>query len=448
MRSHLLIFLCLFSLGTFGQNVGVHFEEIPGWKQVLEKAAAENKFIFVDVMATWCAPCKAMDKFTYPQQKLAEVLNPQFISVKVQMDSTATDNPLVKSWYADAAVLRSKYNITALPTLLFFDPKGRVIHRASGMKDVTQMIDLAKDALDPTKQLYTLLDKYRSGGTQDLSKLPQLVETARGAGDEMLARSIAQEYLEKRILTMAPGTWRPADIEFARENLHSSAEKAFRTFIDPVTSKAINDTMSRAGFPQNYSSIVTDRIIMEEEVDPKLSSGKVPDWKKLREAISKKYGTAAAGRVILNAQLKVSWEKKEWDNVTRLWFKKLNTYGMDDTSYFGRGRVNNFIYTTVLTKVNDKALLKEALRWMARIVRADELDTVTANNYGYRTNAIDTYAKLLYKYGKKDQAISWQQKAADLNRESAAKNKQDPDKGFLKSLEEMKKNTFNWTDQK
>jgi thiol:disulfide interchange protein len=41
---------------------GIRFEHGLSWAQVKEKAKAENKYIFMDCYATWCGPCKAMDK--------------------------------------------------------------------------------------------------------------------------------------------------------------------------------------------------------------------------------------------------------------------------------------------------------------------------------------------------------------------------------------------------
>jgi thioredoxin-related protein len=446
------VFLFLPMLAIAQQNVELKFEEGSTWQEILSRAKAENKYVFVDMMATWCAPCKAMDKFTYPQQKLGDALNSQFISLKVQIDSTAADNQFVKSWYKDAAFLAKKYGVDALPTFLFFSPEGRIVHRGTGMKNPDQLIALAKEAINPEKQLYTLLDKYRSGTVQDLIKFPQLAQTAKAAGDEKLAETIAQEYLEKRIYKMTPSSLRATDIVFIRENIHSSADKGFKMLIDPVIAKTINDTMIKAGFVSNYSSLVADNIIMKEEVSSLLKSGeknfeKDPDWKKIQASIEKKYGDATAGRVILNAQIKMYWEKKDWENVTRVWFKKLNTYGLDDKSYYGRSLLNNFIYETVFQKVDDKALLKEAVRWMEEIVRADSLDPALVSLLTIRTNNMDTYAKLLYKYGKKEQGINWQEKAVQLDEEDARKNNKKPDDKLRKALDEMKANAFTWTNQ-
>src|SRR5688500_1740590 len=109
------------------QNSGVDFIEGMSWQQVLSKAKEENKFIFVDMVATWCGPCKMMDKFTYPKQEVGSALRDKFISVKVQVDSTGKDNENVKSWYRDARYLERTYNVTALPTFLFFSPDGKIV---------------------------------------------------------------------------------------------------------------------------------------------------------------------------------------------------------------------------------------------------------------------------------------------------------------------------------
>ena len=44
------------------QYKGIHFEQGLSWKDILAKAKAEHKYIFVDCYATWCGPCKYMDK--------------------------------------------------------------------------------------------------------------------------------------------------------------------------------------------------------------------------------------------------------------------------------------------------------------------------------------------------------------------------------------------------
>jgi len=87
------------------ENKGIRFEQDLSWEQIKAKAKGENKYIFIDVYATWCGPCKMMDRDVYPNDIVGAVVNDQFISVKIQMDRTAYDNELVKRRYADARSL-------------------------------------------------------------------------------------------------------------------------------------------------------------------------------------------------------------------------------------------------------------------------------------------------------------------------------------------------------
>jgi thiol:disulfide interchange protein len=62
----LLITVLMFNTLMPVRAQGLKFETGLNWEQVKQKAKAENKLIFLDVMATWCGPCKYMDANVYP----------------------------------------------------------------------------------------------------------------------------------------------------------------------------------------------------------------------------------------------------------------------------------------------------------------------------------------------------------------------------------------------
>src|ERR1700748_1910183 len=138
----LLIIILLSPLEKiYAQESGIKFETGISWNQILEKAKAQHKYIFMDCYATWCGPCKWMSKNIFPQQIVGEYYNEHFINVAVQMDRTAKDDQLIKNWYAFADSIGSQYNIGAYPTYLFFDSDGRIIHRILGVtQDPKQFI--------------------------------------------------------------------------------------------------------------------------------------------------------------------------------------------------------------------------------------------------------------------------------------------------------------------
>src|ERR1700722_17146958 len=82
------------------QETKIKFVQGLTWDQINEKAKKEHKCIFVDCYATWCGPCKDMDKNVFTDNKVGETFNDKFICVKVQMDKTPNDDKQTKeNWY-------------------------------------------------------------------------------------------------------------------------------------------------------------------------------------------------------------------------------------------------------------------------------------------------------------------------------------------------------------
>jgi len=58
----IILFMPFLSKSQDIVSEGIQFIKSSSWEQVLQKAKAENKIIFIDCYTTWCAPCKAMEK--------------------------------------------------------------------------------------------------------------------------------------------------------------------------------------------------------------------------------------------------------------------------------------------------------------------------------------------------------------------------------------------------
>ncbi|MGI8633776.1 MAG: thioredoxin family protein, partial [Segetibacter sp.] len=171
----LLVLLPVFS---FAQK-GIQFEHGLTWKQIQAKAKAEHKYIFMDAFTTWCGPCRYMAANIFPQEQVGTFFNQNFINVKAQLDTTKADNDEVKSWYADAHNIMTSFKVDVFPTYLFFDPNGKLVHRAIGSSETDKFLAKAKDAVDPEKQYYVMLDKYKAG-----KKDPQFLLNLASAAQE------------------------------------------------------------------------------------------------------------------------------------------------------------------------------------------------------------------------------------------------------------------------
>ena len=99
------------------------------WKSFDEAAALarkQNKKILVDVYTDWCGWCKKMDKEVYANASVIGALNANFISVKLNAESstrslTFKGKTLTEEQFAAAA------GVTGFPTTLFLDASSEPI---------------------------------------------------------------------------------------------------------------------------------------------------------------------------------------------------------------------------------------------------------------------------------------------------------------------------------
>lgn len=201
MRASLSLFFFLVS-GI--ANAQVTFTHHLSWSQIKAKARQENKYIFLDVYTTWCQPCKMMDKEIFPQPAVGQFMNEHFLNVHVQFDTTAQDNAEVKAWYPDVHTINKIKEIQAFPTLLFFNPEGKLVHVSVGAPMLGEkMINTAKEAMDPQSQYITLKERYVKGErSPDLIQV--LYKAAMHAQDMNVYYETANIYLHQQTNLLTP----------------------------------------------------------------------------------------------------------------------------------------------------------------------------------------------------------------------------------------------------
>ena len=136
--------ICFLIVSASASAAGIKFLENPIWTTVLEQAKKENKIIFFDAYATWCGPCKQMDSDVYINPAVADFYNANFINVKYDMEK------------GEGPMLADRYYIAAYPNLIFINPEGVMLHKGVGFVAAEAFIDLAKKAIKPEAQYYTV----------------------------------------------------------------------------------------------------------------------------------------------------------------------------------------------------------------------------------------------------------------------------------------------------
>ena len=122
-----------------GTATKILFEEDASWDATLQKAAATNKYIFVDAYASWCGPCKLLKATTFKNKEAAQFFNQHFINLSIDMEK------------GEGEQLAAKWEVQAYPTLIIFDATGKPVLQTIGFLKAKEFIRFAQQALDKGK---------------------------------------------------------------------------------------------------------------------------------------------------------------------------------------------------------------------------------------------------------------------------------------------------------
>lgn len=375
---------------------GVNFIDGLLWEQIKVQAQKENKYIFVDCYATWCRPCKMMDKYVYPLKSVGKVMNDQFIAVKVQMDTTKNDAGHIKAFYPLARKLEAEYNISVLPTYLFFSPDGKAVHKATGQQDAESFIALLTAVRDPEHQLYTLVNKARK---RELpwEDYPGLAKRLKEKfGEKELAIEVAalynQEYLnelsEKELLTKM-------HLDFIGQyvTIVHSSHKIFKLCLkQPRLIDSIKQYMGGG-----WAEYIVNRTINREQVDPILrdaeKAGNEPDWVTLELQLVNRYDKERATTYVRDARVGWYEKKKDWTAYLQWVRPHLARHDLEKIN----GNHLHYCAWYVFKYATDTTLMKEALVWMDILIEKWDRESAWM--------VMDTKACLLYKIGRKEESF-------------------------------------------
>lgn len=103
------------------------------WHPYTETAVAGvQKAKIIDFYADWCIPCKELDAMTFS--------DPRVIAEAKRFNAYKAD--MTKSLSDEVSILRNKYNIVGVPTVLVINSKGEEVHRITGFVNSDEFLKI------------------------------------------------------------------------------------------------------------------------------------------------------------------------------------------------------------------------------------------------------------------------------------------------------------------
>ena len=334
-----------------------------------------------------------MDQYVYHNESIAKYVNSNFVSVKIQFDSTQKDDEETKKWFAVSKNINSEYGIGVFPSFLFFSPDGVIVHRDAAFKDSASFLNLLNIALDTANGYYSLIRKYQEGD-QMYAKLPYLSSLAKTIRNDNEAEKMSQDYIHNYLLRNPEKISIRENMVFFVYNIKDTHDSAF-FFLKSHT--ALFDSVFGRYFARN----IMDYLIGKDYV-PNYGTNEAPSWDTRQEVIEKDFGEETAERIILAKEVAWYRRKKDWVDYTKLLTKRVNRfsdYGVYGVYFY----LNNDAWNIFLHSSN-RSELKSALKWCTEAME---------DNPKY-VNTYDTYANILYVLGRRKKAIFFEERAVSI----------------------------------
>ncbi|MFN8154006.1 MAG: DUF255 domain-containing protein [Bacteroidia bacterium] len=374
----LLVILLSFTTG-FTQTPGINFRPIT-FDEAIQAAKKEKKPIFLHAFATWCHFCEYMKDSVYPNQKVGDFYNNNFVCIKMDMEK-------------EGANLNKKLRVQNYPALVFFDYNNAVMmHRVAGQRTIEEFLEIGKDALDTTRQLRYFEQKYYSkkATPKEVYTYIKMLEKA-GLDNQLVINSYLSEVPDKELLTQ--DNWR-------------IMYDLFRDVEMVITQKII---YNREAYAKKYTADSIDNKLISLYTGTLMQKVQKLDTLGYKNIIEKlrKTNLDITDKIIAFAELNKSKVRSDWKRYQIEAVPFVEKYCKDDYR-----RLNEIAYN-FYERVYDPAMLAKALEWSKMAV---SMQNTIRNNY--------TLACLHYKIGNKQEALAAIQLTIDMAKKNGTDYKQ------------------------
>ncbi|WBV52425.1 thioredoxin family protein [Chryseobacterium gambrini] len=206
--------LLLFSAITAFAQEAIKFEELP-FKDLIAKAKKEKKIVFLDAYASWCGPCKMMERNVFTQKSVGDYFNANFVNARFDME---------KGEGRDIAV---KYGVRSYPTYLFLNGDGELVSQNFGYMEENMFLTMAQDVNYPNNKKGSLKERFAKG-EKDPDFLINIMKL-NSSSDFNFAKQASERYFENK---KATEEFSKDDVGLLLFFLKSTEDKNYKVFTD------------------------------------------------------------------------------------------------------------------------------------------------------------------------------------------------------------------------
>lgn len=462
MKSILLFVCFLTSIPALSQIVFI--DPATPWDQLASKAKEENKLIFIHLENSECVQCNEVASTGFNSPSLTEKYAKNFISIRCNV---ATEN---------GRALARKLGAMSSLMSIYADANGNILHVNNGSTSAAHTYDEAADLAIGRKGQKQVADYEREYRAGERSSAFLKAYVLRKRETSMAADDILDEYVEglpedslrnfntvKFIYEMAPAIDSKAYRTVRKKTPQQVIDSIYR--VTPREDrKALNDGIIEHSFRKAVMRR-DERLALEvaafaaNTYDDDRAQGEVAFEKSMIRYYQSTRDTtryfAATQQFLDNRYMNITIDslnamddaemKAAMPHHPR--FNPIPTQGQRTStvvfrtmppSQFVHGDLNNHAFQ-ICKLTNNKALLEKALTWSKKSMELTEnpkRQGHTPFKLGHPAY-LDTYAQILYKLNRRDEAIEWQTKAVEAQKVAGM-----PAGSFEITLNKMKAGTL------
>ncbi|WP_294248377.1 thioredoxin fold domain-containing protein [uncultured Chryseobacterium sp.] len=372
--------LFLFSAVAAFSQEAIQFQEIP-FKDLMAKAKKENKIVFIDAYASWCGPCKMMERNVFTQKSVGDYYNSNFINAHFDMEK------------GEGRDIASKYGVRSYPTYLFLNGDGELVSQNYGYMEAGMFLAMAQDVNSPNNKKGSLKDRF-AAGEKDPEFLINIMKL-NSSSDFNFAKAASERYFGNKKNTEKLNK---DDVGLLLFFLKSTEDKNYKTFTDR---KAEIITFLPEETYKEFDNQIKLGSIVEQSIDHKN--------KKINDAYFMKTAEPLVGKH--DAEVKLNQTKLSYyeQNANFPEYEKAALEYYRNTEAFEPNELLKAAWI-FSEQIKTPSSLKKAAEWAEKSVMRGE---TSENTY--------ILARLYFLTGKKDTAKTY----AEMSKNIAVQTQKD-----------------------